>query len=48
MALMVKNPTANAGDVTHGFSPWSERLSGGGHENLLHYSYLQNSMDRGT
>jgi len=48
MALMVKNPTANSGDITHGFSPGSEKVSGGGHGNLLHYSCLQNSMDRGT
>ena len=46
MALVVKNPPANAGDadLTPGFgiSP------GGGHGNSLHSSCLENPMDRGA
>ena len=46
---MVKNLPANAGgkeDV--GLIPGSGRSSGGGHGNLLQYSYLENPMDRGA
>ena len=28
--------------------PGSERSPGGGHSNPLHYSYLENLMDRGA
>ena len=39
MALVVKNPPANAGDTRDaGLIPGSGRSSGGGHGNPLHYS----------
>ena len=31
-----------------GFAPWSGRSPGGGLDNSLHYSCLENPMDRGT
>ena len=43
---VVKNPPANAGDA--GSIPGSGRAPGGGNGNLLQYSYLENSMDRGA
>ena len=43
---MVKNLPANAGFV--GFIPGLGRLTGGGNDNPLKYSYLENSMDRET
>ena len=46
MALVAKNPPANAGDT--GSIPGSGRSSGGGHGNPLQYSSLENSMDRGA
>ena len=47
VALMVKNPPANAGDVTDtGLIPGSERSTGGGHGKPLQYSCLKNPMDR--
>ena len=49
MALVVKNPPANAGDIRDmvlvsrlGRSP------GGGHGNPVQYSCLEKSMDRGA
>ena len=46
---MVKNLPASAGDVGDTDSvPGLERAPGGGNGNLLWYSYLQNSMDRGA
>ena len=46
---MVKNPSANAGDVRDAVSlPGLERSSGGGHENPLEYFGVENSMDRGS
>ena len=49
VALMVKNPPANAGDVRDmGSVPGSERSPGRGHGNPLQYSYLEDSMDRGA
>ena len=45
---MVKNPPANAGDVRNtGPIPGSETSPGGGHGSPLHYSCLENPMDRG-
>ena len=49
MALVVKNPPANAGDIRdasliHG----SERFPGGGNGNPLQYSCLENPMDGGA
>ena len=47
MALVVKNPAANAGDIRDtDLTPGSGRSSGGGHGNLLQYSCLENPMDR--
>ena len=44
---MVKNLPANAGDMRDaGSIPGSGRTPGGGHGNPLHYSHLENSMDR--
>jgi len=49
VALVVKNLPANAGDVRGvGLIPKSGRSPGGGHGNLLQYSYLENPMDRGA
>ena len=45
MALVVKNPPVNAGDIRDaGSIPWSGRSPGGGHGNPLQYS----SLDRGV
>ena len=41
---MVKNLPANAGD--RGLIPGSGRSPGEGNDNPLHYSYLENPMDR--
>ena len=49
MALAIKNPLANAGDVRdEGSNPGSGRYPGGGHGNSLQYSCLENPMDRGA
>ena len=41
VALLVKNPPANAGDAEDmGSIPGSERFSGGGHGNPLQYFCL--------
>ena len=46
---MVKNPPADSGDARDADSiPKSERGPGGGSENPLQYSCLENSMDRGA
>ena len=48
MALVVKNPSANVGDIRDmGSTPVSRRSPGGGYVNLLQYFCLENSMDRG-
>ena len=47
VALVVKNPSANVGDLRDmGLIPWSERSPGGGNGNPLQYSCPGNSMDR--
>ena len=46
MALVVKNPPANAEDM--GLIPGSGRSPEGGHGNPLQYSCLENPMDRGA
>ena len=46
VALVGKNPPANAGDL--GLISGFERSPGGGHDNPLQYSCLENPMDRGT
>ena len=46
---MVKNLPANAGDAGDpGLIPGSGRSPGGGHDNPLQYSCLENPMNRGT
>ena len=46
---MVKSPPANSGDVRDlGSIPGSGRSPGGGHNNPLQYSCLENPMDRGA
>ena len=46
---VVKNPPANAGSTRDvGSIPGSGRSSGVGNGNLLQYSCLENSMDRGV
>ena len=48
MALVVKNPPANAGDTRDlSLIPGSGRSPGIGNGNPLQYSCLENSMDRG-
>ena len=46
MTQMVKNPSANVGDV--GLIPGSGQPPGEGNGNLLQYCCLDNSMDRGA
>ena len=49
MALVVKNPPANVGDVKDkGSIPGLGRFPGGGNGNPFQCSYLENSMDRGA
>ena len=46
MALVVKNPPANAGDMRNGLIPGLGRSPGGGNGNPLQYSCLENPMNR--
>ena len=47
--LLVKNTSASAEDIRDvGSIPGSGGFPGGGHSNPLHYSCLENLMDRGT
>ena len=49
MVLVVKNPSASAGDIRDVSSiPVSGRSPGGGHGNPLQYSCLRNPMDKGA
>ena len=49
MVLMVKNLPAYAGDTRdEGSMPGLGRSAGTGNGNLLQYSCLENSMDRGA
>ena len=49
MALVAKNPPANAGDIRdQGSNPGLGRSPGKGNGNPLQYSCLENSMDRGA
>ena len=49
MALVVKNPPANAGFIRDDSRiPGSGRSPGGGNGNPLQYSCLENFMDRGA
>ena len=48
VVLVVKNLPANSGDIRFASSiPGLERSSGGGHDNPLQYSCLENPIDRG-
>ena len=49
VALVIKNPPANAGDLRYvGSIPRLGRYHGGGHENPLQQSCLENPMDKGA
>ena len=49
MVLVVKKPSANAGDTRDtGLILGSGRSSGGGHDNPLQHSCLENPKDRGA
>ena len=49
VALVVKNPPANSGDVRNvGSISGLGRSLGGGHGSPLQYSWLENCMDRGA
>ena len=49
MALAVKNPLSNAGDVRDGGCiSGLGRSPAGGHDNPLQHSCLENPMDRGA
>ena len=49
VALVVKSPPANAGDIRDtGSIPGSGRSPGVGHGNPPQYSYLENPMNRGA
>ena len=48
VALMVKNPPANAGDRDAGSIPGLGRPPGGGHGNPPQYPCLEDPMDRGA
>ena len=49
MALVGKNLPANAGAMKDaGLIPRLARAPGGGNDNLLHFSSLENPMDRGV
>ena len=49
VALVVKNPPANAGDIRDmGSTPGLGRSPGGGQSKPLQYSCLENAMSRGA
>ena len=49
VALLLKTPLANTGDLRHaGSIPRSGRSPGGGRDNPVQYSCLENPMDTGT
>ena len=49
MLAVIKNPPANARNIRDlGSIPGSGRSLGGGHDNQLQYSCLENPMDRGA
>ena len=49
VVLVVKNPSANGGDIRDtGPIPWSGRSPGGGHGKPLLYSCLENPINRGA
>ena len=49
VVLVVKNPPATSGDIRDmGLIPGLGRSPGGGHDNQLKYSCLENPMDSGA
>ena len=49
MVFVVNNPPVNAGDIRDmGSIPGSGRSPGGGHDNLLQYSCLENPHEQGS
>ena len=49
MVLVVKNPPTNTGGIRDmGSIPGWGRSPGGGHDNRLLYSFLEDPMDRGV
>ena len=49
MVIVLKNPSANAGDIGDvGLIPGSGRFPGGGHGNSLQYSCLEKSQRQGS
>ena len=49
LALVLKNPSANEGDIRDtGLIPGLGRSPGGGQDNPLQYSCVENPMDRGA
>ena len=48
VAVVIRNPAANAGNRNVGSVPGLGRSPGGGHGNPLQYSCLENPMDRGA
>ena len=48
VALVVKNLPIDAGDIKGVSTPGSGRSPGGGHDNPLQHSCLENPMDRGA
>ena len=46
-SIVIKNPPANAEDTgRHKFNPWLGRSPGGGNDDPLQYSCLENPMDK--
>ena len=45
---MVKTHLPVTGDTGQRFDPWVGKIPGGGHNNPLQYSCLENPMDRGV
>ena len=48
MTLVIKNPSADLGDMKCGINPWVRKIPEGWHGNLFQYSCLENPMDRGA
>ena len=48
VALVVKNPAANAGGIRDGYIPGWGRFPGEENSNPFQYSCLENPMDRGA
>ena len=48
VVLVAKNSLANSGNIRDTGIPWEGRSLGEGNGNPLHYSCLENPMDRGA